>query len=163
MIAAQLPTVGRPPAAEVLLIGALLWPTPGIDPGPVLSLVTDDDLADPLLAEALMVARSLVYAREPIGPVIVLDELRRIGGPRRAVADRLEAATVSGAVPQAIRGYACAVVAASLRRRMESAGAALSAAAESMAEADLGPLAERAAAAVADCAARLEKLRGGDS
>ena len=159
--AAQLPPVGPPPDAEVLLVGALLWPTPDDGPGPVIALVADDDVADPHLADVLACARSLIYARESVGAVIVADELRRLGKYSPLVAERLNAAAVSGAVPAALRGYAAAVVADSLRRRVESAGAALTAASESVREVDLAPLAERAASAVADCAARLEKLRGG--
>lgn len=137
-----------------------MWPRPGgADPGPVLALVADDDIADPALAEVLKVIRSLVYAGDPVGPVVVLDELRRTGSSK-PVLDRLLQATTAGAVPEAIRAYAAAVVAASLPRRMESAGHALTAAAGSMAEADLAPLAERAAAGIAECAARLAKLRG---
>ena len=159
--AAQLPPVGPPPAAEVLLVGALLWPTPDDDPGPVIALVADDDVADPHLAEVLTCARSLIYTRKSVGQVIVADELHRSGRYSAIVADRLTTATTCGAVPAALPGYARAVVSASLRRRVESAGAALTAAAESVREIDLAPLAERAASAVADCAARLEKLRGG--
>lgn len=156
----QLPPVGPPPTAELLLVGALLWPTPEADPGPVLALVADDDVADPALAQVLGVVRSMIYAREQVGPALVLAEFRRQGGPSKPVADRLLQATACGGLALALRGYAAAVVAESLRRRMESAGAALSAAAATMAEDDLAPLAARAAAAVADCAERLARLRG---
>lgn len=161
MTAAQLPPVGPPPAADVLLVGALLWPAAAFDPGPVIALVADDDLAEPHLADVLACARSLIYARQPVGAVIIADELAREGKLTRLVADRLTTATTSGAIPAALRGYACAVVSQSLRRRVKSAGIALTAAAESMREADLAPLAERAAGAIADCAVRLEKLRRG--
>ena len=161
MTAAQLPPVGPMPDPETLLLSALLWPRAGgPDPGPVLALVADDDVADPATAEVLAVVRSLVYARQPVGPVVVLDELRRNGRPSKAVCDRLLTATTAGAVPEALPGFACAVVSDSLRRRAESAGHALIAAAVSMAESDLAPLAERAAAGVVDCATRLERLRG---
>jgi replicative DNA helicase len=159
----QLPPVGPLPAAELLLLGALLWSRPDLDPGPVLALVADDELADPALAHVLGVIRSMIDTGQPVGPVMVLDELERRGGPSKQVGDRLLAATTSGAVPEVLRQYAAAVVAAALRRRMESAGAALCAAAESMAEADLAPVAERAVAAVTACAARLAQLRGGES
>jgi hypothetical protein len=158
--AAQLPPVGPPPAAELLMVGALLWPRPGLDPGPVLALVADDDVADPALAQLLGVIRSMVYAHESLGPAIVLDELTRSDGAGGPVADRLLQATTCGAVPDAVRGYAAAVVAASLRRRVESAGNALTEAAAQLHEDELAPLAQRAAAAVVDCAARLERLRG---
>lgn len=159
---AQYPPVGPLPAAEVLLLGALLWPRTGVDPSPVLALVADDDVADPAAGHLLGVVRSMLDTGQPVGPVLVLDELTRRGGPSRQVGERLLAATTCGAVPEAINGYAAAVVAASLRRRAESAGVALSAAAAEMAECDLAPLAQRAAAAVVECAARLEKLRGGE-
>ena len=158
--AAQLPPVGPLPAAELLLVGALLWLRADDEPGPVLALVLDEDLADPALAEVLQCARSFIYGGESVGPVVVADELGRAGTLTKLVAERLTAATTSGAVPAALRQYACAVVAASLRRRVESAGTALTAAAASSAEANLAPLAERAAAGVVDCASRLECLRG---
>ncbi len=159
---AQLPPIGPLPNAELLLLGALLWPRPGADPSAVLALLADDDLADPALAHLLGVVRSMVETGQPVGPALVLDELERQGGPSKPVGDLLLAATTSGAIPEVLREYGCAVVAAALRRRMESAGAALTAAADSMAEADLAPLAQRAVAAVTGCAARLEQLRGGD-
>ncbi len=159
---AQYPPVGPLPNAEVLLLGALLWSRPGVDPGPVLALVADDDLAEPATAHLLGVIRSMCDNGQPVGPVPVLDELTRRGAPSKPVGDRLLSATTCGAVPEALRSYGAAVVAASLRRRMESAGAALTAAAESMAECELAPLAQRVAASVAACAARLEQLRGGE-
>ena len=160
--AAQLLPVGPPPAAELLLVGALLWPRTDSDPDVVLALVLDDDIADPALCEVLKVARSMVYGREPVGLVVVHDELRRTGRLTKLVYERLTAVATSGGLPEALRGYACATVAASLRRRVESAGNALTEAAETMHEDDLAPMAQRAAAAIASCAARLDKLRGGE-
>ena len=160
--AAQLPPVGPPPAAEILLVGALLWPRLDSDPGPVLALVLDDDIADPHLADLLRYCRSFIYGCQPVSAVIVDDELRRVGQLSKPIADRLNAATTCGAVPAALRGYATAVVAASLRRRVESVGKALTEAADTMAEDDLAPMAQRAAAVIASCAARLDKLRGGE-
>ncbi len=157
---AQLPPVGPPPAAELLLVGALLWPRPDTDPGPVLALVADEDIADPAIAALLTVIRAMLAAGQPVGPVLVLDELQHRGGLTGGVGERLRQATTCGAVPEALRGYCCAVVAASLRRRVESAGAGLAAAAESMAEADLAVVAQRAADVVTGCAARLDRLRG---
>ncbi len=159
---AQLPPVGPLPNADLLLVGALLWSRPNLDTAPVLALVADDDLADPALAHLLGVIRSMLDTGQPVGPVPVLDELQRRGGPSKPVGERLLAATTAGAIPEVLREYAAAVVAAALRRRMESAGAALTAAAQSMAEDDLAPLAQRAAAAVAGCADRLAQLRGGE-
>ena len=158
--AAQLPPIGPLPDAAVLMVGALMWPRPDLDPGPVLALVADGDVADPALVDVLNVVRSMIYAGESVGLVLVADEVRRSGRLTKRIADTLLTVSTSGAVPEALRSYACAVVAESLRRRVESAGTALIAAAESMAEDDLAPLAERAAAGIADCAARLAKLRG---
>ncbi|EUA20873.1 hypothetical protein I545_1318 [Mycobacterium kansasii 662] len=70
------------------------------------------------------------------------------------------AATTSGACSSAARHYAAAVVAESLRRQVESAGSALSAAAGTAPEIDLAALVERAAASISGCAWRLEQLRG---
>lgn len=159
--AAQLPPVGPMPNAEALLVGALLWPRSDSDPGPVLALVDDDDIAEPALAEVLRVVRSMVYAHEPVGPALVLDELLRLGA-RKPVLDRLLQVTAAGAVPEALRGYARAVVSASLRRHVESAGHALTAAAGYMAEADLLQLCERASGQITETAARLKALRGGE-
>lgn len=162
--AAQLPPVGPPPAAEVLLIGALLWPAlDGSDPREVLAFVADDDVADPATAELLSIIRPMLAAGQPVGPMLVVDELTRRGWHGRPVAESLRSAINCGAVPEALRGYSCAVVAASLRRRVESAGTALTEAAGSMHEDDLAPLAQRAAAAVVECAARLDRLRGESS
>lgn len=158
----QLPPVGPQPTPDLLLVGALLWSIPAVDPRPVLALVADDDVADPALALVLGVVRAMLAAGAPVSPVLVVDQLRRGGEPSKPVADRLMQATAAGAVPFALRAYAAAVVAGSLRRRFESAGAALTAAAAEVAEADLGPMAERAAAAVVDCADRLAALRGGE-
>lgn len=158
--ASQLPPAGPPPAAELLLVGALLWPAlDGSDPREVLQMVADDDVADVATAELLSIIRPMVAAG-PVGPMLVVDELTRRGWHGRPVGERLRSAINCGAVPEAVRGYCCAVVAASLRRRVESAGAALTEAASSMHEDDLAPLAQRAAAAVVECAARLDRLRG---
>lgn len=157
---AQLPPAGPMPDSEMLFTSGLLWPRPGgPDVGPVLALVANDDIADPATAEVVKVIRSMIYARQAVSPVLVADEIRRAGGLSPLVADRLREATTAGAVPEAVPQYAAAVVALSLRRRMESAGNALTTAAASMAESDLAPLVERAAAGITDCAARLEKLR----
>ena len=72
----------------------------------------------------------------------------------------LASVTTSGACAMAARYYAAATVAEALRRRVESAGVALNSAAQAAAEADLGPLAARAAESINDCAERLAVLRG---
>jgi replicative DNA helicase len=143
----------------VVFIGALLFSTPA-DAADVLHLVRDDDLADPAAAVVVAAVRTLVDAGKPAGPQLILDELRRTGTLRENVAGVLREATTAGACSQAARHYAAAVVAEALRRRVESAGYALSTAADTAAEAELAPMVAGAAAAVADCAHRLEALRG---
>ena len=156
----QVPPVGPHPGTDVLLVGAVLW-APQRLPGLLsLSLVKDDDVEDPALAKGLATARAMIYARQPHGPQLVLDELKRSGTLTPIVADCLKSATTCGADAGAIRQYAAAVVADSLRRRVASAGAALSSIADTAAEGDIAPMVERAAAAVQDCADRLAALRG---
>jgi replicative DNA helicase len=142
-----------------LLVGSLLWSS-SADAADVLDHMRDDDLADPALAAVLAALRRLVDAGRSHGPQLVLDELRRSGTVSTSVAEQLKAATISGADPFAARHYAAATVADSLRRRVESVGAALVSAAEDAAEADLSPLIAQGAASVADCAHRLKLLRG---
>jgi hypothetical protein len=157
---AQITPVGPHPSVEVLLVGAVLWaPTGDIGLIP-LPWVKDDDIEDPALAKVLATARALCYARQPHSPQLVLDELKRSGSLTPAVAEQLKAATTSGADPAAVRQYAAAVVADALRRRVASAGVALSAIADQGTEADIAPMVERAAASVRDCADRLAALRG---
>jgi replicative DNA helicase len=156
---AQVPPVGSHPDVAVLLVGALLWATLR-RAADVFGLVDDDDLADPALACVFNAMRNLAAAGRALGPQLVLGELRRTAALRGHVPDRLREATTSGALPEAALEYAAAVVAEALRRRIESAGAALSAAAMTAAEDDLAPLVAQAAASVSDCAQRLAVLRG---
>lgn len=125
----------------------------------VLADVRDSDL-ETAAAQVLSVVRRLADAGRPRGPQVVLDELRRRGELRPGVADALRNATTCGADPLATRQYGAAVVAESLRRRVESAGAALSVAAQTADEGELTPLVVRAVESVRDCAERLERLRG---
>lgn len=151
-------SVGPSPDVAVLFVGALLWSTSSSAAAAV-DLVRDDDLADPALATVLAAIRTLSTAGRMLGPQLVLDELRRTGELRGRVPDRLREATTSGASPEAARAYAAAVVANALRRRIESTGSALSAAAMTAAEPDLAPLVAQAAATVSECAHRLALLR----
>jgi hypothetical protein len=153
------PAVGPVPDAATVFVGTLLWSSPA-DAARVLELVADDDIESPALSVVLTSVRVLSVAGRPCDAQMVMDELRRGGTVRRDVALALMDATTAGAVPEAAQYYGAAVVSASLRRRVESAGHALTSAADSAAESDLAPLVARAAAAVTDCAARLAKLRG---
>lgn len=151
--------VGPHPDVSLLLLGSLMWGTP-FDAAEALLHVRDDDLPDPAAAAVLAAVRSLAGAGKLCSPQLVADELRRVGQFRGHVPDRLRDATTSGAAACAARDYAAAVVAESLRRRVETAGHALTTAAPTAAECELAPLVAGAAAAVADCAHRLALLRG---
>lgn len=156
---AQNNPVGPHPDVATVLVGALTWALPG-EVTDVLALVRDDDVADPATAAVLAAVRTLAGANKPCGPQLVADELRRTGQFNAPVADRLRAATTSGAAACAARHYAAATVAESLRRRVESTGHALISAAPGAAEAEFVPMVTAAASAIIDCAHRLEQLRG---
>lgn len=154
----QIRSVGPEPAVAEMLVGALLYSS-SAEAAAVLALVHDDDV-DPPLSTVLSAIRRLADCGVTPSPQLVLDELKRQGSLTRQVATTLMAATTSGACSSAARHYAGAVVAESLRRQVESAGSALSAAAGTAPEIDLAPLVERAAASISGCAWRLEQLRG---
>ncbi|WP_152665540.1 DnaB-like helicase N-terminal domain-containing protein [Mycobacterium sp. UM_Kg1] len=151
------PPVGPHPDIATLLVGALLWaPDDGVE---VLDLLRDDDVGDPALAVILAAVRDLLGAGMPVGPQLVADELRRTGRFTGLVPGRLRGATTSGAARTA-RPYGAAVAAESLRRKVESAGIALTAAAETAAESDLPPMAKSLLDEIVDAAGRLAQLRG---
>lgn len=156
---AQLPSVGPCPDVATTLVSSLLWSAPA-DAADVLRLVRDDDVPDAALAAILAAVRTLADAGNPPSPQLVADELLRAGNFRGRVPDRLRAATTAGGCAVAARAYAAAVVAESLRRRVESAGYTLTTAAPTAAEAELSPMVATAAASVASCAHRLQLLRG---
>ena len=155
----QFPPVGSHPSAGLLLIGALLWATPR-QAAEVLALVRDEDLTGPALSTVLAAVRGLVDSGTPAAPQLVLDALHREGKVEEFAVKGLQDAVTSGAQPLAARQYAAAVVANALRRRIDSAGTALTTAATEAAEADLAPLVERAGESIRDCAHRLAVLRG---
>jgi len=154
----QISPVGPHPGVAELLVGALLYST-AVEASAVLAFVVDDDVDWPL-GPIVAAVRRLAAGGAPPSPQLVADELRRCGKLDRQIGVALASATTAGACGSAARHYAAAAVAESLRRRVESAGAALRAAALSAAEADLAPLAEQAAAQARDCADRLAALRG---
>lgn len=156
---AQLAPPGGPhPEVSVLFVGALLW-SASAEVADVLNHVADDDVEDAALAPVLAAIRTLVGAGKPPAPQLILDELRRTGNLRGNVPARLRSAVTSGACASAVRHYAAATVSDSLRRRIESAGHALTEAARTASEADLAPLVERSAATVVDLERRLAALR----
>ncbi len=154
------PAVGPPAGLEHLLVGALLW-TELAAAAEVIALVADDDLADPHLATVLSALRDMTDTGTHISPQLVMDKLTR-DGVHRPVLMALSDATLSGAASGAVREYAAAVVAAALRRRTESSGVALSAAADEAPEASLADIACKIAARIADTAHRLVTLRGAE-
>jgi replicative DNA helicase len=146
------------PDVETVFVGTLLWASPA-DAAAVLELVADDDFEQPALSVLVTTIRRLAVAGKPCDAQMVLDELGRDGGVHHGIALALMDATASGAVPQAARFYAAAVVARSLRRRVESAGHALIEAASDAAEPNLAAIVSRAAVSCLDCAGRLAELR----
>jgi replicative DNA helicase len=155
----QVAPIGPHPGVGVLFIGSLLWSEPA-QAAAVLELVADDDMATPSLSLVLSAVRRLVMAGTPPGPQLVLDSLRREGTLKNFALKDLQDAATSGAQPLALREYAAAVVSDALRRRIDSAGVALTTAAADAAEATLAPLVSKATVACLGCAGRLDQLRG---
>ncbi|GJO36588.1 hypothetical protein [Mycobacterium marinum] len=158
MMDRQICPVGPEPGVAEMLVGALVYSS-AAEASAVLALVDDSDVCPPL-SVVLAAVRQLAARSVPPSPQLILDELKRAGALTRQVATALMGATTTGATTAAAHNYAAAVVAESLRRRVESAGTALTGMAGTAAEVDLGPLVERAAASVRDCARRLQVLRG---
>ncbi|MDT5368934.1 MAG: hypothetical protein QOC62_3365 [Mycobacterium sp.] len=156
---APIPPVGVVPDIATVFVGTLLWAAPA-DVASVLDLVADDDIEAPALSVVLSTIRNLVADCRPCDAGLVADELRRTGELGRPVADALTAATVAGGPPESARFYGSAVVSDAFRRRVESAGHALIAAAAHNAEAQLSAIVSRATVACLDCAGRLAELRG---
>jgi hypothetical protein len=156
-----IPSVGAVPDVETVFVGTLLWSSPA-DAAAVLELVADDDFESPALSVLVATIGRLAAAGRPCDAQMVLDELGRDGGVHRGIAAALMDATSAGTVPQAARFYAAAVVARSLRRKIESAGHALISAAQDAPETSLPAIVSRATVSCLDCAGRLAELRGGD-
>jgi hypothetical protein len=151
--------VGPLPGAPSLLVGALLYaPAPlVISVAEYLDIAADlDEPAASVLTAVLDLARS---GTAP-APVLVMDELRRRGLADRRTTTWLASASTAGAPPESARRYACVVVADSLRRQVESLGAALQSGASTAAEAELQHLVVAGSQRIHDTAARLANLRG---
>lgn len=160
----HLPPVGTHPDADTMLIGALLWSRLRFEARFVMRAVRSDDFATPAAGTIAAAIRTLVEDESrPYGPQLVLDELQRIGAMNKSVAKCLESATTSGVDTAApVRHYAAAMLSKSLRRRVESAGVALSSASATAGEAELAHIVSSSTAAINDCLARLQRMRGGD-
>lgn len=154
----QIPPVGPVPNTDEVFVGALLYAAPDTVGG-VLAVVDDDDLESPALAIVVAAIRRLAGAGRTYGPQLVLDELRRCGHAKGAVLEQFQRTWTTGAAPEAARDYGAAVVASRLRRLVESAGHALTAAASDAAETDIAALAEQSATAIRAVADRLHQLR----
>lgn len=107
---------------------------------------------------SLATVREMLAAGTLVSPQLVLDRLNQ-AGVHRPVHAALIAAATAGGYPEAVRDYAAAVVAGSLRRRVESDGTAMVEAAQVCSEADLPVLVANIAATVSAIAARLATLR----
>jgi replicative DNA helicase len=154
-----MPAVGQMPDVETVFVGTLLWSSPA-DVAAVLELVSDDDLELPALSVLVAKIRQLASSGHPCDAQVVLDELGRDGGVHHGIALALMDATASGAAPGMARFYAAAVLARSLRRRVDAAGHALIEAAQDAAENNLTAIVSRATVSCLDCAGRLAELRG---
>ena len=153
----QIPAVGTVVDVDVLLVDSLLWGHPD-DADEVLRLVHDDDVRSPHLAAILTAIREMLDAGTPVSPQLVLDRISR-AGVQRPVHQALIRAATAGACPEAVREYAAAVVAATLRRRVESGGHAMCSAADDLSEAELPMLVAEIAVNISGIAARLAALR----
>lgn len=154
----QVPALGSPPSIEVLFLASLLW-SRREDAAELLALVADDDLGHPHLRIVLAALRRMVAEGAHVSPQLLLSRLTRDGAARPVLTAVLDL-TTSGAATEAARDYAAAVLASAVRRRTESAGTALLAAASDAAEHDLADLAARSAHGICDTAARLVQLEG---
>jgi len=152
--------IGPHPDIATVFLGGCLWGH-RFEVRLVLHHVEADDFASPMLGTVAEAIRTLIDADKPIGPQMVLDELRRTGSLSTAVAKHLQDAATSGAdTDLPLRHYGAALLAESLRRRVESAGAALSSAAAEASEADVARIVTNATTSIYDCLARLHHLRG---
>jgi hypothetical protein len=154
----QFPAVAQLPDVDVLLVDSLLW-SRADDAEEVLRLVHDDDLASPHLAAVLAVIREMLIGGQQVSPQLVLDRLVQAGACSTPIRTAILDATTSGGCPEAVREYAAATVAASLRRHVESGGLAMSST-DDYTEAELPVLVAAIAATIEAVAARLAALRG---
>lgn len=145
------------PDVELAFLGAALIASAS-DRDEPLALVDDADLENVHAAAVLAVLRELCCAHNETDAVLIQAELIRRGAPLPQHAALRDAVT-SGACGPAVRHYGAAVVAASLRRHLASAGRALQELAESGSEADLVDVAERCWRAARDIRRRLARLR----
>ena len=157
----HLAPVGRPATIEELTIGALLYST-ATEATTITQHLLADDFNTPAASVVFKALESIADLGVPPGPELVADDLRRRGWWDRPVATWLAAATVSGACPPAARHYAAGIVAQSLRRNIESFGAALQSAADTASEPELHHLVGTGSQRIQNITDRLSMLRGED-
>jgi replicative DNA helicase len=155
----HLQPVGRPATIEELAVGALLYST-ATEVTEITQHLSADDFNTSAAGTVFKALESIADLGVPPGPELVADDLRRRGWWDRPVATWLGTATVSGACPPAARQYAAAVVADSLRRNIESLGAALQSAADTASESELHHLVVTGTRRIQNITDRLAQLRG---
>lgn len=151
--------VGRPATIEELALGGLLYST-AAEATSITQHLLAGDFNEPSAATVFRALESIADLGIPPGPELVAADLRRRGWWDRPVATWLSTATVSGACPPAARHYAAAVVAESLRRNIESLGAALQSAADNASEPELSHLVVTGTRRIQNITDRLTQLRG---
>lgn len=155
----HLPAVGPLPSVDQLFLCALLYTT-----SPMVVQIAEYVDAEVDLGES---ARRVYYAVVELArqnnapaPQLVLDELRRTGRLDRQAACWLAITATAGAPPDSARRYAAIVVADSLRRQVNSWGAALINAADTAGEDELKVIIDGFARTIAATFDRLAVLRG---
>ncbi|MFD4368982.1 hypothetical protein [Rhodococcus sp. NPDC058521] len=151
--------IGPTPTPEIALLGALVY-TENINTTTILEQVHTLDLDETGAAACLEAISHLAHQGHDHGPVAIADHLGRLGKLTEPARKALLDATTAGSEPLAVRQLAAAVVAASLRRRFESAGKALVEGASVAPEHDLVPLVRSIGTAIVKHADRLRVLRG---
>jgi replicative DNA helicase len=152
--------IGAHPDIATVFLGGCMWGN-RFEVKLVLQHVLAEDFASPMLGTVVDAVRSLINADKPIGPQMVLDELRRTATFTPVIAKHLQDAATSGAdTDLPLRHYGAALLQDSLRRRIESAGAALIIAATSAPEDALAQIVTNATTSIHDCLTRLYHLRG---
>jgi replicative DNA helicase len=152
--------IGHQPDIGIIFLGGCIWGH-RVEVDLVLNQVHDTDFLDATVGIVIGAVRALIETNKPLGPQMVLDELRRTGSLDKHTAAILQTATTSGAdTDLPLRHYGAAVVSDSLRRRVSNAGANLSTAAMESSENELGHIVSSAATSIYDCIARLQHLRG---
>lgn len=151
-----------PPAtgAARMLISAALWSRPEAITD-VAALVAPGDLNTASQGRVWQAITNRAQAGLA-GTEIVLDELIRTGNATPPVRAELANATTAGGYPEALKAYGAPVIAAALRRAVESHGLALADAHATASEEELWQLVIDGGKRLRGIVARLTTARGGD-